>query len=267
VLVDLPEPLVSPEIELRDYPYTPLYRARLFQSRFHHLASADEWRAGVILWLKSWDQVPAGSLPSDERELALLAEVGRDLRAWRKVRKWALYGWKLAPDGRLYHRVVAEGVKHAWQQKQSNRHRTAAATAARQRQRDDNRSDVRSAERRVTATSTKAKLKEQAESVSSRKESQSPRARGNGGDHKNGEIKSSIPSGSLRSPAPSAPLKNQIKEQLRQKVMRFAHATFAASERSAAFLGLMGEDPEHSAQWWLDTLDQAMKAQRWDDAI
>lgn len=65
--------------------------------------------------------------------------------------------------------------------------------------------------------------------------------------------------------AEGAPLKHQRKEQLRQKVMRFANATMGNGERHSAIVGLMGEDPQHSAQWWLDHLDQKMRAEHWDD--
>ncbi len=117
----LPPPPVPCEIELRDYSYVPLFRARLFGSKFHATATDAEWRAGVTLWLKSWDQSPAGSLPNDDVELCRLAELGRDLKAWRKVRDKALHGWYLCSDGRLYHGVVAEGVLEA-----AKRRRTAS---------------------------------------------------------------------------------------------------------------------------------------------
>jgi hypothetical protein len=127
---DLPQPLVDASVELKDFPFTPLYRARLFGSEFHSHASDSEWRAGVTLWLKSWDQSPAGSLPNNEVALCRLAELGKDLKAWRKLSAGALHGWVLCSDGRLYHPVVAEGINDAWQRKQAQRDRTKAARAA-----------------------------------------------------------------------------------------------------------------------------------------
>lgn len=132
---EYPEPLVPAECELRDFPFTPIFRARLFGSGFHSKSTDAEWRAGVTLWLKSWDQSPSGSLPDDDVELCRLAELGRDLKAWRKVREGALRGWILCSDGRLYHRVVAEGVLEAWARKQAQRNRTHAAREARLSQR------------------------------------------------------------------------------------------------------------------------------------
>jgi hypothetical protein len=128
-------PMVPPEVDLRDFPFVPLFRRRLFASRFHRLAGSEEWKAGVILWWKSWDEIPAGSLPSDDRELWRLAEV-QDNLAWRKIRKWALHGWEKCDDGRLYHPVVAEVTLYAWERKQAQRRRTAAATEARWKNRD-----------------------------------------------------------------------------------------------------------------------------------
>lgn len=110
----LPEPLVPAEVDLRDFPFTPVFRARLFGSAFHARATDAEWRAGFTLWLRSWDQVPAGTLPDDDIDLCRLAELGRDLKTWRKVKSGALHGWFRCSDGRLHHSVVAEGVLEAW---------------------------------------------------------------------------------------------------------------------------------------------------------
>lgn len=125
------DPLVMPGVDLKDFPFTPIYRARLFGSMFHANASDGGWRAGVTLWLKSWDQVPAGSLPKDDVSLCRLAELGRDIKSWRKIAVEALHGWKECSDGRLYHGVVAEGVNEAWQRKCTQHDRTEAARAAR----------------------------------------------------------------------------------------------------------------------------------------
>lgn len=118
------------ESDLRDFPHTPLFRSRLFGSSFHAQANDGEWRAGVTLWLKSWDQVPAGSLPNNEVELCRLAELARDLKTWKKLRDGALRGWVLCTDGRLYHPVVSEGVNTALEAKIKQRLKTAKARIA-----------------------------------------------------------------------------------------------------------------------------------------
>ena len=110
----LPEPLVPADADLKDFAFTPIYRARLFGSAFHAKASDAEWRAGVTLWLKSQDQKPAGSLPADDVELCRLAELGRDMKTWKKIKAMALHGWFECSDGRLYNQVVAEIVNEQW---------------------------------------------------------------------------------------------------------------------------------------------------------
>lgn len=120
-------PLTPSDCDLRGFPFLPIDIARLFGSAFHALASDSEWRAGVTLWLKSFHQVPAASLPDDDVALARLAELGRDLKTWKKLRARALHGWVKCSDGRLYHPVVAEKVHDAWKGKQTQRARTCKA--------------------------------------------------------------------------------------------------------------------------------------------
>jgi hypothetical protein len=86
-------PPIPAGADLHDFSFTPIYRHQLFRSCFHARATAEEWRAGIVLILKSWDQMPGGSLPDDDIELARLADFGRDLRTWRKVKEMALHGW------------------------------------------------------------------------------------------------------------------------------------------------------------------------------
>jgi hypothetical protein len=129
-VTDLPKPMTPPGCVLQDFPHTPIFRARLFGSSFHARASDGEWRAGVTLWLKSWDQTPAGSLPDDDIELCRLAELARDLKTWKKVKAGALRGWILCSDSRLYHPVVAEGVNNALDAKTAQREKTMKARIA-----------------------------------------------------------------------------------------------------------------------------------------
>jgi hypothetical protein len=127
IVTDLPVPLTPADCDLRDFPFMPLDIARLFNSEFHARANDSEWRAGITLWLKSFHQVPAGSIPDDEVSLARLAELGRDVKSWKKVKDVALYGWVKCSDGRLYHPVVAEKAAEAWAGKKAQRARTAKA--------------------------------------------------------------------------------------------------------------------------------------------
>ncbi|WP_313377983.1 DUF1376 domain-containing protein [Achromobacter insolitus] len=124
-------PMTPPDCDLRDFAFMPLDIVRLFGSRFHAVSSDGEWRAGVTLWLKSFHQVPAGSLPVDDVELCRLAELGRDLKSWEELKAGALYGWIRCDDGRLYHPIVAEKVNEAWKRKLAQRARSQKGNEAR----------------------------------------------------------------------------------------------------------------------------------------
>jgi hypothetical protein len=108
---DLPEPMTPPDCDLRGFPYMPLDVVRLVDSDLFALSTGDEFKAAVSLWCKSWLQIPAGSLPNDERILAHLSGAGG---RWPKVQEIALRGWTLCSDGRLYHSVIAEKALTAW---------------------------------------------------------------------------------------------------------------------------------------------------------
>lgn len=122
---ELPTPLSPADCDLRDFPFLPVDIARLFNSEFHARSNDTEWRAGVTLWLKSFHQVPAGSIPDDDIQLARLAELGRDTKTWKKIKGMALHGWVKCSDGRLYHPVVAEKAAEALAGKKTQRGRTA----------------------------------------------------------------------------------------------------------------------------------------------
>jgi len=129
-LSDLPKPMTPAGCNLQDFPHTPILRSRLFGSSFHARTTDSEWRAGVTLWLKAWEQVPAGSLPDDDIELCRLAELARDLKTWKKLKAGAMRGWVLCADGRLYHPVVAEVVRNAVDAKTAQRDKTLKARIA-----------------------------------------------------------------------------------------------------------------------------------------
>jgi hypothetical protein len=125
------KPLTPADSDLRDFPSMMIDIDRLFGSEFHARVSDAAWRAGMTLWLKSFHQTPAGSLPNDEVALTRLAELGRDTKTWRRISAEAKRGWIECDDGRLYHRVVAEKVLEAWLEKLAQRKSSAAGNAAR----------------------------------------------------------------------------------------------------------------------------------------
>ena len=117
-----PAPLTPPDCDLRGLPYMPLDVIRLGDSDLFALSTGDEFKAAVVLWCKSWVQVPAGSLPADDRILAHLSGTGP---SWKAIKDMALRGWVLCSDGRLYHPVVAEKACIAWKQRQTQRDKAA----------------------------------------------------------------------------------------------------------------------------------------------
>lgn len=110
----LPEPLVPIDVDLRDFGFMPLHVQRLRDSDLAAISTGDEFKAAVLLWAYSWHQVPAGSLPDDDRILA--ARSGANEK-WPKVKVRALDGFIRCSDGRLYHGVIAASVLDAWERR------------------------------------------------------------------------------------------------------------------------------------------------------
>lgn len=147
------QPLVAAEVDLRDFGFMPLDVLRLRDSDLMALSTGDEFKAAVALWCVAWHQVPAASLPNDDRLLARYSGAGP---AWRKVKAEALRGFVECSDGRLYHATIAEKAREAWESKLAQRARTKAATEAREAkrraalaQRDDERDEQRDVQRDV----------------------------------------------------------------------------------------------------------------------
>lgn len=130
-MTDFAPPLVPADCDLRDFPFMPVDITRLFGSGFHASSNDSEWRAGVTLWMKSYHQVPAASLPDDDAALTMLADLGRDQKTWKKLKPKALHGWIKCNDGRLYHKVVAEKALEAWIEKLAQRKVSSAGNAKR----------------------------------------------------------------------------------------------------------------------------------------
>lgn len=112
------KPLIQSNIDLRSFEFMPLDVVRLRDSDFAALVNAEAFRAGILLMSASWHQVPAGSLPDDDRILSNLAGFGRVVKEWKKYKDEALHGWVLCEDGRYYHPVVCEKAIESWNSKQ-----------------------------------------------------------------------------------------------------------------------------------------------------
>ena len=77
----------------------------------------------------------------------------------------------------------------------------------------------------------------------------------------------------LRAPSPETSQENpsdgfrpaveRDRELLRQRAYDFAAQRYPDAQKRAAFLGLGGGDPEHDAEWWLDTIGELMEVEQW----
>lgn len=119
-MLDLPEPLVPAHVDLRVFPWVPLEFRRLFASDTWVLGTAEEKVACMHLWCESWHQVPAASLPDDDRLLAHLSSTGR---RWGRLKSHAMRGWIRCNDGRFYHPVLGLKAVEAWEKQYSAKER------------------------------------------------------------------------------------------------------------------------------------------------
>lgn len=127
------DPLTLPDCDLRGLPFMPLDVVRLGDSDLMALSTGDEFKAAVALWCKCWLQVPAASLPNDDRVLAHLSGTGT---RWKKVREMALRGFVLCSDGRWYHSVIAAKANDAWERRGEWQERINNKTERQRRWRD-----------------------------------------------------------------------------------------------------------------------------------
>lgn len=107
---DLPVPLVPAEVDLRNFTWLPLDATFVNRAAFL-LASGDELKAHIALLCRAWSEVPAASLPSDDRLLAALSCAGT---RWQKVKAAALTGFVLCTDDRYYHVSLSTKAIEAW---------------------------------------------------------------------------------------------------------------------------------------------------------
>ncbi|SAK53382.1 hypothetical protein AWB78_01320 [Caballeronia calidae] len=126
-MTDLPNPLTPADCDLRDFGFMQIDVKRLLSSETWVLGTGEERAAAVALWLESWHQVPAGSLPENDRMLDHLSQS----KKWKSVKAHVMRGWLKCSDGRFYHQVVAEKALEAWIEKLLNRFSGAVGNATR----------------------------------------------------------------------------------------------------------------------------------------
>jgi hypothetical protein len=105
-----PEPFVPANTDVSNLAGFMLNVEHLLASELVATGSPEECWAALMLWCRAWKQVPAGSLPNDDRVLASFSGTGR---RWSRVRAMALHGFELCNDGRLYHRFLCAEVLKA----------------------------------------------------------------------------------------------------------------------------------------------------------
>jgi hypothetical protein len=112
-----PPPLVPADADLRGYNFMPFYGDWLRASDFNATCTDAEYRAAVNLWWSSWHQLPPASLPDNDVALCRAADLGRDMKAWLKVKKVAMSGFTLCADGRWYHEFLSIEARMQWDQR------------------------------------------------------------------------------------------------------------------------------------------------------
>ncbi|MDB5448789.1 MAG: hypothetical protein JWQ97_4106, partial [Phenylobacterium sp.] len=127
-----PDPLVPAECSMAGNDWFPLHFDRLRKSKWWRRASDLARARNVMLWGEAYKQVPGGSMPDDDDELAEAAGFGMDVEAFMAAKAEIMAPWTLCSDGRWYHPTVCEVVLEAWE-KASERRKAAAAKKAAQR--------------------------------------------------------------------------------------------------------------------------------------
>lgn len=127
-----PEPLVPAECTMSGNDWFPLHFDRLRKSKWWRRATDLARARNVMLWGEAYKQVPAGSMPDDDDELAEAAGFGMDVDAFMAAKHEIMSPWVFCADGRWYHPTVCEVVLEAWE-RTSERRKLAAKKKAAQR--------------------------------------------------------------------------------------------------------------------------------------
>lgn len=96
---------------------------QVMQSDTWVLAAADTRPWLLMLWTTAWQQVPCGSMPSEDA--LIVARLGISPKLYSKAKTVLLRGWWLAEDGRLYHDTIASRVHDMISRKDGERQRKA----------------------------------------------------------------------------------------------------------------------------------------------
>lgn len=125
-----PDPLVPAECTMAGNDWFPLHFDRLRKSKWWRRATDLARARNIMMWGEAYKQVPAGSLPDDDDDLAEAAGFGMDIDAFIAAKAEIMAPWVLCEDGRWYHPTVCEVVLEAWERKSEQRKAAAAKKAA-----------------------------------------------------------------------------------------------------------------------------------------
>lgn len=121
-MTDLPAPPYPSDTRAKGWRFE-LDLERVMQSDTWALASPDLRPWLLMLWTVAWQQVPCGSMPSEDALIA--ARLGMKATAFKKAKDVLMRGWKLANDGRFYHETITERVLDMLGRKEGERKRKA----------------------------------------------------------------------------------------------------------------------------------------------
>jgi hypothetical protein len=117
--------LTPPDCDLRAFRDMPLDIGRFRRSDLVTEEEPEAVLAAVLIWGAAWHEVPAASVPDNDRWLAKAAGYGRAVDAWLAIKPGALRGFVKCSDGRLYNRTLAEKATAAWDSRQQYEWRKA----------------------------------------------------------------------------------------------------------------------------------------------
>lgn len=247
--------------------WMPLYIGEYLADTMH--LSISEHGAYILLMMDYWIKGPP---PDDDRVLATITKTSKV--QWKKIRTNLVSFFSISDDGFWRHKRIdaelanarnisevrskagASGANGKWHpdaKRMAKRMANARQTDG-QEQKQDTNLDL------IINNPSSAPAHEPAREDAPLTEPLDPAIDDGEGSVSFKKIRD--PSG-RSAPLSEEDLAEKKRNLLISKVTRFASAKLAEPE--VALVGLMGADPEHDAQWWLDHLDDLMKTQRWDD--
>lgn len=121
---ELPEPLTPPDCDCTDLDGFMMNVERLMASELVALSSHAAVGAALFLWCRAWKQLPAASLPDDDRVLAAFARL--PLKSFQKIKSEVMRGFVKCNDGRLYHAFLSAEARRAFDRKMAFRNKRDA---------------------------------------------------------------------------------------------------------------------------------------------